>query len=57
MDLLRVKNSSKNSRVPMIFKQETKHVFLYSSGFVKKKKKDFSDHRSQPKIKTKTRIK
>lgn len=23
----------------MIFKQETKHVFLYSSGFVKKKKK------------------
>ena len=49
----------------MIFKQETKHVFCLKI-FVafqwfgkkkKKKKKDFSDHRSQPKIKTKTRIK
>ena len=26
----------------MIFKQETKHVFLYTSGFVKKKKKKIS---------------
>ena len=46
----------------MIFKQETKHVFCLKifvafQWFRKKKKKDFSDHRSQPKIKTKTRIK
>ena len=47
----------------MIFKQETKHVFCLKIFVVfqwfckKKKKKDFSDHRSQPKIKKKTRIK
>ena len=45
----------------MIFKQETKHVFCLKIFVVfqwfRKKKKDFSDHRSQPKIKKKTRIK
>ena len=46
----------------MIFKQDTKHVFCLKifvafQWFGKKKKKDFSDHRSQPKIKTKRRIK